>query len=160
MIETLCIYQGYPLSINVLSCAQSADFQLMERPEVVDYEQELENAYDSVIGAKQIEEASGGQDLDDVVRLTLQIDTSEKSISMLGSLVPNLRELTLDHSRIASVRDLGVDLRYLRAISLNDCGIDELDGIASLLSLEALSLRNNGISDVSPIAMHDKLQVC
>lgn len=137
---------------------QSADSH-QERPEVVDYEQELALAYDSAISAHHIEEASGGQGLDEIVRLTLQIDTSDKSISTLGFLVPNLRELILDHSRIASVRDLGVGLRQLLTISLNDCAINELDGIASLVNLEILSLRNNGIMDVSPIAMHDKLQV-
>lgn len=130
-----------------------------ERPEVVDYDAELACAYNSVIGAKQIEEASEGQNLDDIICLSLKIDTVEKSISSLGSLVPNLRDLILDHSRIASIRDLGVDLRCLLTISLNDCCIDELDGIGSLTHLKTLSLRNNSITDVSPLAMHDHLEV-
>ena len=126
---------------------------------MIDYEAELAAAYGSVVSAQEVEEASGGQHLDDIVRLVFRLDTTEKSISSLGVLVPNLKELTLDHSRIASIRDLGVDMRNLRAISLNDCAIQELDGIGALMNLEMLSLRSNSISDVSPIAMHDHLEV-
>jgi hypothetical protein len=57
------------------------------------------------------------------------------------------------------MRDLGVDLRRLVSISMNDCSITELDGIGALVNIKILSLRNNIISDVSPIAMHDVLEV-
>lgn len=118
---------------------------------------DLSGIYNSTIGAEQLIEASNGQRLEDIIRLSLRIDTSEKSICNMGDHVPNLRELVMDNSRIASLRDLGVSLRGLRVLSLNECGILELDGIAALGGLEVLFLKNNYIVDVSPIAMHDHI---
>ena len=75
----------------------------------------------------------------------------------MGSLLPSLRELVLDGSTIVSIRDLGTGLRSLKALSLNDCGLSDIDGIAVFSELERLSLKNNNLSDITPLAMHDHL---
>lgn len=125
----------------------------------MDYEAEVAAAYGSLLTAEQIEEASGGMALENTVQLSLRIDTSKQSVSNIGNLLPNLRELCLDSSSIASIRDLGIALKRLKVLSMNDCAISELDGISALSSLEILLLKSNSISDISPLAMHDNLKV-
>jgi Leucine-rich repeat (LRR) protein len=129
------------------------------------FEEEMSALLDSVLSEDDIAAALGcnasGVDLDlsAVRRIRLCIDTNKKSVSELGRMLPCLEELVLDGSRIASIRDLGTDLRCLRILSLNDCGLLDLEGVSSLIGLEELYLRNNYINELVALTMHDNLKV-
>jgi Leucine-rich repeat (LRR) protein len=65
----------------------------------------------------------------------------------------------LDNSTIGSIRDLGVGMRCLTSLSLSGCGLHDLDGIGVLTGLQELNLSDNYISDVTPLTMHENLEV-
>jgi Leucine-rich repeat (LRR) protein len=89
----------------------------------------------------------------------LVVDTSYQSLLDLGDIVKNLENLTLDGSYISSVRDLGTGLRGLLRLSLDNCALSELDGIGMLSNLIELSVRDNQLSDITSLAMHESIQV-
>lgn len=55
-------------------------------------------------------------------------------------------------------RDLGSSLRRLHVLWLTRCGLEELDGISSMLNLKELYLEYNEISDLSPLSMLEELE--
>ena len=122
-------------------------------------ENDLQTIIDNIIGVDYIIKVSGNSDLNSITHLTLKIDTNRQSIFDLCELLPNLESLVLDNSIISSIRDLGIGLRRLKAISLSNCGLNELDGIGVLTGLFELNISDNNISDVTPLAMHENLQV-
>jgi Leucine-rich repeat (LRR) protein len=73
--------------------------------------------------------------------------------------VPNLSKLFLDNSKLMTVRDLGTGLRSLQVLSLNNCSLSDLDGIAMLSNLKSLFARDNLISDINALAMHEAIEV-
>jgi Leucine-rich repeat (LRR) protein len=99
------------------------------------------------------------QDIADLEIVSLVIDTSYQSVLDLGDLLPKMTKLYLDNSKLLTVRDLGTGLRHLQVLSLNNCGLNELDGIAMLSSLKCLFARDNFISDINALAMHESLEV-
>jgi hypothetical protein len=102
---------------------------------------------------------AGEDDLDDVTNLELVVDTSEQTIERLGEMCPNLTSLKLNNSTLESFRDLGTSLRTLRILWLSRSGVTDLDGIGALVGLQELYLAFNDITDLTPLAMHDCLQV-
>ena len=42
---------------------------------------------------------------------------------------------------------------------MSRCGLEELDGISSMLKLRELYLAYNEITDISPLSMLDELQI-
>lgn len=91
--------------------------------------------------------------------MSLIVDTSYQSLLDLGDIIPNLSKLYLDNSKLLSVRDLGTSIRSLQILSLNNCGLTELDGIAVLSNLKCLYARDNLISDINALAMHEFIEV-
>lgn len=91
--------------------------------------------------------------------MSLVVDTTFQSLLDLGDIAPNLSKLYLDNSKLLSVRDLGTSLRGLQVLSLNNCGLTELDGIAVLFNLRCLYARDNLISDINALAMHEYIEV-
>ena len=73
--------------------------------------------------------------------------------------MPHLSSLFLDHSPIESIRDLGTRLSSLVSLSMNGCGLTELDGIVAFPQLEVLTVQNNEIASLSPLMMNDRLKV-
>ena len=120
-------------------------------------EQEFEDL--DYISERKLRKLSGEEDLTQVKKLTLSIDTREHSLSLLGHLTPNLRELKLTDSVLRSFRDLGTSLKNLRILHASKCKISDLDGISVLPGLEELYVPFNKIQDVTPLAMHEHLQV-
>ena len=112
-----------------------------------------------MITEEYLQKASGAEDLSTVTTLTLKIDTSYQSLLDIGDLMKRLDHLILDGSKISSVRDLGVGLKYLSSLSVNDCGLNELDGIGMLTSLTQLSARDNDLEDVTALALHETIEV-
>jgi Leucine-rich repeat (LRR) protein len=106
-----------------------------------------------------LQQVAKTKDLDSVIAIKLKIDTSYQSLLNIGDLLKRLDNLTLDGSKISSVRDLGVGLKFLVSLSVNDCGLSELDGIGMLTSLKKLSARDNDIEDVTALALHETIEV-
>jgi Leucine-rich repeat (LRR) protein len=125
-----------------------------------DEEDSLQAFLDGIVGEDMIRASLGPdqRDLDEVTRLTLRVNTSSQSLLDLPSLLPGLRELCLDGSYVASIRDLGTGLRLLTALSINNCELNDLDGIGAFGAVTRLSASNNYIGDLTPLALHDKLE--
>lgn len=101
----------------------------------------------------------GVDDLDDISKLELKVDTSEMSLGNFGSLLPNLTELKLSNSNIHSIRDLGSCLNGLKILWMSQCNLQDLDGIGSFSNLSELYLAFNEISEVSSVSMLENLQI-
>lgn len=127
------------------------------------YTNELDSDFqvvaEGVIGVDYLVKVTGCEDLTLVPEVSLIVNTSTQSLLDLCDHLPNLISLVLDHSTIASIRDLGVGLRMLEKLSLRDCQLSELDGIGVLSCLKYLDVSDNMISDASPLAMHEYLEV-
>lgn len=119
---------------------------------------QTKTVFDDVITEDYLRRVANAEDLNSVTTIKLEIDTSYQSLLDIGDFLTRLDHLTLDSSKIASIRDLGVGLKYLKSLSVNDCGLSELDGIGMLTNLEKLSARDNNIEDVTALALHDSIQ--
>jgi hypothetical protein len=102
----------------------------------------------------------GPKDLSSVKSLQAIADTSEGSLSYLSDLLPNLEKLRLNGSNISSIRDIGCSLKSLRLLSLANCHLPSLNGVATISkNLEELYVAFNDIDDVSFLIGMDKLKV-
>jgi Leucine-rich repeat (LRR) protein len=120
---------------------------------------DLQTIIDGLIGEDFIIRETGINNLSKIFHLTLKIDTSTQSIYELGDLLPNLKSLVLDNCKILSVRDLGLSLSRIVSLSLGFCGLNDIDGLGAFTGLKELNLHNNNLVDVTPLAMHENLQV-
>ena len=111
------------------------------------------------LSEEYLREVAGTDDLASLTYLELTIDTTDQSVEPLGRMLPSIQQLKLNHSRLASFRDLGTQLRSLRILWLNRSGVTELDGVGALTGLKELYLAFNNIADLTPLAMHEELQV-
>ncbi|CAM9800442.1 unnamed protein product, partial [Sphacelaria rigidula] len=103
---------------------------------------------------------TGEEDLACLRSLVLTVDTNFSQVDHLGTLMPHLVELRLNKgSTLASFRDLGSSLKSLRILWIPACGVQHLDGVGALLSLEELYLAFNDVEDLTSIAMHERLEV-
>lgn len=87
------------------------------------------------------------------------MDAGKQSVEVIGELLPSLQQLTLDSSLLYSFRDLGTSLHSLQVLSVARSGITDLDGIGALMCLQQLYAQHNQIADISPLSMHEELQV-
>lgn len=122
-------------------------------------EEDANKIFDNMISEEYILKACDVSSVEGLTSVKLVIDTSYQSLLDLGDIVKSLETLTLDGSYISSVRDLGTGLRGLLRLSLDNCGLSELDGIGMLSNLIDLSVRDNQVSDITSLAMHETIQV-
>ncbi len=108
---------------------------------------------------EQLVKISGQAVLGNVTNISLVINTQTQSILSLGDKLTNLTTLILDNSLINSIRDLGTSIRLIETLSLNNCALNELDGICSLGTLKYLSVMDNQIGEVAPLALHENIRV-
>ncbi|XP_072495642.1 leucine-rich repeat-containing protein 56 isoform X2 [Notamacropus eugenii] len=99
------------------------------------------------------------EDLRQVTVLEMCVDTRENSLGNFGAHLPNLNQLKLNNSLLASIRDLGTSLSHLQILWMVRCGLADLDGISSLQSLKELYMSYNNISDLSQMCLLDQLEV-
>ena len=102
---------------------------------------------------------SSASELHDVRSLTMSVDTSENSLGDLGARLPSLRQLRLDGSNIATLRDIGTGFRHLRVLWLARSSLRELEGFSAFGRLREAYLAFNDIADLSPLMGADRLQV-
>lgn len=102
---------------------------------------------------------SGKQDLARVTFLQIAVDSGKQSVEVIGELLPSLQQLKLQNSTLQSFRDLGTSLHSLQILWVMRSGITDLDGIGALTGLQELYLQYNDISDLSPLMLHEEIQV-
>ncbi len=74
-------------------------------------------------------------------------------------ICPLLISLNMDYSTINTIRNFGIYFTKLTVLTLNNCNLHDIDGISALPGLVELSLIDNYINDISPLAMHDNLSM-
>ncbi|KAM4723101.1 leucine-rich repeat-containing protein 56 [Rhinophrynus dorsalis] len=126
---------------------------------------EDEGLVDEYLSLAKLRILTGVEDLQEVTTLQMRVDTRENSLGnfgedcSLGAYMPNLRQLKLNNSLILSVRDLGTSLSQLQVLWMAQCGLTDLDGIASFCSLKELYLAYNDLSDLSQMSMLEHLEI-
>jgi hypothetical protein len=118
-----------------------------------------DGALHSALNEELLMKLAGTEDLSSVLSFEIAVDTSESGAGIIGDLMTRLIELRLSDSILSTFRDLGTGLRNLRVLFVSRCGITNVDGITGLPSLTELYLSFNSVEDVSPLAMHDTLEV-
>lgn len=116
---------------------------------------EMEDA----LSEENIKLLAGADDLSSVTRLEISVNTREQSVARLGELLPALRELKLNESELSSIRDLGTNLWELEVLWVRTCGLKDIDGIGAMEGLKELYLSYNDVSDLTPLLMHEQLEV-
>ncbi|XP_069480180.1 leucine-rich repeat-containing protein 56 isoform X2 [Ambystoma mexicanum] len=120
---------------------------------------EEELLLDEYLSPTKLQELTGFDDLRQVKTLEMCVDTRENSLGNFGSYLPNLKQLKLNNSLIVSVRDLGTTLSNIKVLWMARCGLMDLDGMSSFLSLKELYLAYNNLSDLSQVSMLDHLEI-
>ncbi|GAB9469522.1 hypothetical protein Gpo141_00006799, partial [Globisporangium polare] len=117
-----------------------------------------DNPFDDITEEK-LQKLSGKQDLARVTFLQIAVDSNKQSVEVIGELLPSLQQLKLQNSTLQSFRDLGTSLHSLQILWVMRSGISDLDGIGALTGLQELYLQYNDISDLSPLMLHEEIQV-
>ncbi|TYZ65026.1 hypothetical protein PybrP1_002342 [[Pythium] brassicae (nom. inval.)] len=117
-----------------------------------------DNPFDDITEDK-LQKLSGKQDLARVTYLQISVDSGKQSVEAIGELLPSLQQLKLQNSTLHSFRDLGTSLHSLQILWVIRSGISDLDGIGALTGLQELYLQYNDISDLSPLTLHEEIQV-
>ncbi|CAM4584317.1 unnamed protein product [Caretta caretta] len=114
---------------------------------------------DEYLSPSKLKALTGVDDLQQVKALEMRVDTRENSLGNFGAYLPNLRQLKLNNSLLVSVRDLGSTLSHLQVLWMARCGLTDLDGISSCISLKELYIAYNNISDLSQVSLLDHLEI-
>jgi len=100
------------------------------------------------------------ENLNDIESLKLQINSIFQSVSDISIHLTGLHTLILDGSILQSIRDFGIQFQYLQFLSVNHCGLTDLEGIAaSLPRLKELHAADNHISELASVGFLDYLEV-
>eukprot|EP00928_Gymnodinium_smaydae_P016569 TRINITY_DN16232_c1_g3_i1.p1 TRINITY_DN16232_c1_g3~~TRINITY_DN16232_c1_g3_i1.p1 ORF type:complete len:619 (+),score=139.37 TRINITY_DN16232_c1_g3_i1:122-1858(+) len=121
------------------------------------FEEELEGC----LSLDVLRHLTGKDDPEDAEFLEMKVDSAGGSMQVegIGSMLPRLRQLKLNHSRVPILRDLGTGLAGLRVLWLCRSELTDLSGITSLPLLEELYVSFNDIRDLAPLCSHEALQV-
>nr|CAH8848263.1 unnamed protein product [Trichobilharzia regenti] len=114
---------------------------------------------DDYLTGQRLREITGCEDLKMVITLDMQFDTDRMAAGNFGVYLPNLKQLRLSNSNIRTVRDLGTGLNNLEVAWMPRCCLISLDGISSFTKLVELYVAFNEISDLSPCAMLDIIEL-
>eukprot|EP00929_Paragymnodinium_shiwhaense_P034391 TRINITY_DN18724_c0_g1_i1.p1 TRINITY_DN18724_c0_g1~~TRINITY_DN18724_c0_g1_i1.p1 ORF type:complete len:621 (-),score=91.73 TRINITY_DN18724_c0_g1_i1:243-2105(-) len=98
-------------------------------------------------------------DIAAVKKLEIRVDAVLHSIDSLGDYLCNLRELRLNDSSLLCLRELGAGLSQLEVLYLNRCGLQDLDGVATMPALRELYLPFNDVTTLQPLTAADRLAV-
>jgi len=130
------------------------------RPKAIADESETNHSFCShyLVTEEHLHQLCGTSDLESVKYLEVTLD-QRISIHHILDHLPSLRQLKLDQSPIASIRELGLNVKHLTTISVSECGLSDLDGIGSLVSIKEMRLSFNNIQDLTPLALHETLEI-
>lgn len=111
------------------------------------------------LSPQRLHDLTGIEELSQLVYLEMRVDATENSLGNFGVYLPNLLQLKLNDSIIKSVRDIGSSLKTLTVLWMDNCGLEDLDGISSLCQLQELYLAHNKLTDVSPLSILEELEI-
>ena len=111
-----------------------------------------------LVSKEYLHQLCGTSDLESVKYLEVTLD-QRISIHHILDHLPSLRQLKLDQSPIASIRELGPNVKHLTTISVSGCGLSDLDGVGSLVSIKEMRVSFNSIQDLTPLALHETLEI-
>ena len=144
--------------LNISSRSNNNNYSILNR-NPMNVDRLYQDILDNIVNEDFIKLLYPRENLSHLTDIKLQIDTSLQSVFELHHILPRLQSLILDNSRISTIRDLGVGLRFISKLSLVQCCIYDLDGIGVLSGIEELNIDDNFVSDLYPLAMHDNLTV-
>lgn len=98
-------------------------------------------------------------DFEVVSKISLKVDLSFNSLQNLGFLLPNLKELKLNGSKLLSLRDIGTSLINLEILWASKCCLQDLSGIMMFQNLKELYIAFNQIKDLADIGFLQNLQI-
>ncbi|RZC36769.1 leucine-rich repeat-containing protein 56, partial [Asbolus verrucosus] len=104
-------------------------------------------------------QVTGTEDLARVTQVKLRVIARDVPLQHLSFHIPALRELILDGSVLSSFRDLGSGLKNLKILKVNRCGVECLDGMLNLESLEELYAADNCIENCMPCAFLSSIKI-
>ncbi|KAI8918539.1 hypothetical protein DFJ77DRAFT_530622 [Powellomyces hirtus] len=128
-------------------------------PEISTPQDDVEDLVNGFLSSEKLIALTGAQDLNNVHFLEMKVDIRRTSLGSLGKLLPELQHIKLNNSYIPSIRDIGSGFTNLTVLWMARCDLSDLDGIASMFSLEEVYLAHNEISDLSSLGMLEALQV-
>ncbi|TPX57802.1 hypothetical protein PhCBS80983_g03557 [Powellomyces hirtus] len=128
-------------------------------PEISTPQDDVEDLINGFLSSEKLIALTGAQDLNNVHFLEMKVDIRRTSLGSLGKLLPELQHIKLNNSYIPSIRDIGSGFMNLTVLWMARCDLSDLDGIASMFSLEEVYLAHNEISDLSSLGMLEALQV-
>lgn len=94
-----------------------------------------------------------------VTQLRLRVISREITLQYLHIYMPALRELNLDCSAVASLRDIGTGLKNLKILKVNRCGLTCIDGVFGFENLEELYAANNELTSLAQCAFLTHLKI-
>mmetsp|Transcript_110999 Transcript_110999/g.312960 ORF Transcript_110999/g.312960 Transcript_110999/m.312960 type:complete len:629 (+) Transcript_110999:66-1952(+) len=121
----------------------------------------FEEELDAGISEDVLRRLTGNDDLESVELLEMRVDTvsGDQQVERIGERLPNLTQLRLSNSSLLTIRDLGTSLSKLRVLWLNQSALQDIGGVVVLPVLEELYIAFNDVRDLSPLCMHEALQV-
>ena len=102
---------------------------------------------------------AGTDNLEACTFLEMRADTTDEDLSGVGRLMPALAQLRLSNSVLPEMRAFGSAFQRLTVLWIARSEVEDLAGVASLVDLRELYAAFNEVSDVSPLAELDHLQV-
>ena len=120
---------------------------------------ETDNLVNDFLSPAKLREITGKNDLTTVDSIEMMVNTSETTLGNFGQYLTNLTQLKLNDSFIPSVRDIGTSFSCLTVLWMSRSKVDEIDGIASMQSLQELYVAYNNIADLSPISFLENLEI-
>ena len=95
----------------------------------------------------------------EVKQLEMQVDSEEYSLSVAGEKLPHIERLKLNESKVPLIRDLGTSWKNLKVLWLSRCGLEDVHGLNALPNLRELYISFNDLSDITPIADLEYIEV-
>lgn len=94
-----------------------------------------------------------------VTKINLKVDLSYNSLQNLGFILPNLKELKLNGSKLLSLRDIGTSLVNLEILWASKCMLQDISGILMFQNLKELYISFNQIKDLTDIGFLENLLI-
>ncbi|CAH8633857.1 unnamed protein product [Dicrocoelium dendriticum] len=119
----------------------------------------IDDVCDSCLNEETLKTICKTDKLAQVTSLEIKIDARKMTCTDFGALLPNLRQLKLSNSLIPSLKLFGSGLQDLEVLWMPRCSLTCLDGLTNLKNICELYLAFNEISDLSPCAGLESIEV-
>ena len=115
--------------------------------------------WDRGLTEDRLAELAGTDDLATCSHLEIRADATRDDLSGVGRAMPALTKLRLSSSVVPAARAFGSAFQRLQVLWIARSGLEDLSGVGALVQLRELYAAFNDVTDVSPLAELDELQV-